>query len=120
MNVMGVLDQSGETRRESRYALALGDWLGLEAERAGSVEDLWEDFQYLLQKVGFARARLVLGDGQREWESADGPPGEPDLVETHEVNGGGAATLQMAAWSNRMSRATFEQLSEILKHNYPR
>jgi UDP-GlcNAc:undecaprenyl-phosphate GlcNAc-1-phosphate transferase len=113
MNVIGVLDQTGETRRESRYALALADWLGLEAERAGSVEDLWVDFQYLLQKVGFARATLVLGDGQREWESADGPPGDPDLAGSYEVNGGGAATLQIAAWSNRMSPATFEQVSEI-------
>src|SRR5262249_34827794 len=39
-----VLGNSLETRKRTRYVLALGRWLELEAERSESPDELWADF----------------------------------------------------------------------------
>ena len=54
-----VLGNSLETRKETRYALALGRWLELEAERAQTRQNLWCDFEFLVKKLGFCEIALI-------------------------------------------------------------
>src|SRR5262249_11934898 len=48
-----LMGKALELRRETRYALALSRWLELEAERCESLQVLWENFQFVAQKLGF-------------------------------------------------------------------
>jgi len=66
-----------EVRKAARYALALSQWFELEAERTRSPQRLWEDFGFLLRKLGYTRV-LLRGPGNQErlW-ATDAPPPAP-------------------------------------------
>ncbi|NGO40176.1 undecaprenyl/decaprenyl-phosphate alpha-N-acetylglucosaminyl 1-phosphate transferase [Limisphaera ngatamarikiensis] len=67
-----------EVRKAARYALALCQWFELEAERAACTDGLWNEFGFLLGKLGYTRVEMHGPDGQvRTWQR-NGPP-EADL-----------------------------------------
>jgi UDP-GlcNAc:undecaprenyl-phosphate GlcNAc-1-phosphate transferase len=57
------LGKSLSLRKETRYALSLDRWIVLAAERHGSVEILWEDYQFVAKKLGFSKVGLTLAGG---------------------------------------------------------
>ena len=90
-----VLGHSLDMRQDIQYALCLSRWLEMEAMRAESVEALYEDFLFILRKLGFSYAKLTLGDGTRTWQAA-ASPNNGRRVE-HELQGGHAGILELAA-----------------------
>jgi len=65
----GQLGKSLALRKETRYALILSQWLEMEVERHHSVEELWQDYQFVVKKLGFSRVRLVLPDSAHTWQA---------------------------------------------------
>jgi UDP-GlcNAc:undecaprenyl-phosphate GlcNAc-1-phosphate transferase len=58
-------------RRETRYVMALGHWLELEAERCASPEELWDNFQFLARKMDLYEVRLKVEQGELVWRNFD-------------------------------------------------
>jgi UDP-GlcNAc:undecaprenyl-phosphate/decaprenyl-phosphate GlcNAc-1-phosphate transferase len=108
-----VLENSRELRKETQYALALGRWLEMEAERAGSMDSLWTDFAYAAKKLGFAGVRLTLPDGERNWKTPEPVPESARLYDMHQLNAGSRMTLHFDGNNAEMSSRVFEHLAEL-------
>lgn len=110
-----VLENSQEVRKETHYALALANWLELEAERAESLEALWEDYVFSLRKMGFASVTLEANFGRREWER----PREGEVWSSvHQLNLEGMTALKLQGDSGNMSQRVFEQVSELAAESW--
>lgn len=106
-----VLENSLELRKQTHYALALADWLELEAERADSAESLWSDYTFALQKLGFKAVRMTTHDGLRSWQTPE-PCARP-LIRKLELQIDGPVQLEFIVCSDRMSSRVCEHLSEL-------
>jgi UDP-GlcNAc:undecaprenyl-phosphate GlcNAc-1-phosphate transferase len=84
-----VVGESLDMRRETQYALTLTHWLELEGGRRHSAEELWSDLVFAVQRLGYTSAKLVLADGQRAWEQAEGDQATRSVVQ--ELQGGASA-----------------------------
>lgn len=72
------LGSTAEVRKAARYALALCNWFELEAERCRCPEEVWEEFGFVLRKLGYRRVRLHSAAGPgRTWVHPDGPADPP-------------------------------------------
>lgn len=58
-------------RKQTRYALALSRWLEMEAEQHRSMDELWQDYQFVAKKLGFPQVRLLLPNGASIWQAED-------------------------------------------------
>ncbi len=70
-SLRGVLSEMTSLRKETRYIMTLGQWLELEAERCGSPEELWENFQFLALKLNLLEVRLALVNGELVWKKPE-------------------------------------------------
>lgn len=107
------LGQSLRLRKETHYALTLDRWFTLEAERRGRVEDLWEDYQFVVKKLGFAGLKLTLpGGATRAWQ-ADGFDAQtvPHLQAAHEISDG--TVVELTAASHAMPEVLFTLLGDL-------
>ena len=105
-----VLENSQEVRKEAHYALAHANWLELQAERADSLEELWEDFLFAVRKMGFCAATLETNFGKREWRR---PPEGAEWVSVHDLSLEGMTVLRLHGDSGSMSERVFEHISEL-------
>ena len=71
-----VVGKSLAMRPEVQYALCIANWLEMEGGRVASVENLWSDFNFVAQKLGFTYVKLTLPDGERVWEQPSLPRAE--------------------------------------------
>jgi UDP-GlcNAc:undecaprenyl-phosphate/decaprenyl-phosphate GlcNAc-1-phosphate transferase len=90
-----VVGNSLEMREEIHYALTLMRWLTLEGSRRNSAEDLWLDFVFAAQRLGFTSIKLTLADGHRIWERANGSHPTHTVVEV--LQAGRLGTLELKA-----------------------
>lgn len=99
-------------RKETRYALTLSQWLEMEAERRGCVFELWQDYQFVVRKLGFAEVQLALPDGVHVWRAV-GP--ETGLTRLHRTRHalGGKSSVEFAAYEDVLPEALFELLTEL-------
>jgi UDP-GlcNAc:undecaprenyl-phosphate GlcNAc-1-phosphate transferase len=108
----GQLGQSRVLRKETRCALVLSRWLELQAERCDSVHGLWRDYQFVVNKFGFSRVRLVLKDGADTW-NLDGYKEETGRLQhiCHEMSGG--TIIEFSADKAVLPEKLFELLAEL-------
>jgi UDP-GlcNAc:undecaprenyl-phosphate GlcNAc-1-phosphate transferase len=107
-----LLGKSLALRRETRYALTLSRWFQLEAERYHSVEELWQDYQFIVKKLGFSRVRLVLPDGANTWEAEGFDEKGVGLQEAcHEIGDG--SVLEFTADRRVLPEALFKLLADL-------
>ncbi len=107
------LGQSLRLRKETRYALTLDRWFLLEAERRGRVDDLWEDYQFVVRKLGFSRLKLTVpGHATRVWqaESFDAQA-VPHHQAVHEISDG--TVVDLTADSRVMPEVLFTLLGDL-------
>lgn len=100
-------------RKASQYALVLGQWLELEAERSPSLDALWQDYEFMVRKIGFQRVRLEADGVQRLWESPTAPP--TPLAQQCVMPLNHATHKKMTFWADadRMPDRVFDQVSEL-------
>ena len=77
------------------------------------MEALWQDYTFMLGKLGLARVRLVMGDAERVWESRGYSPRPEMLRETHELGAGRVMTLEFFGDEREMTPRMFEHLTEL-------
>jgi UDP-GlcNAc:undecaprenyl-phosphate GlcNAc-1-phosphate transferase len=112
IEVGSQLGQSLRLRKETRYALTLDRWFLLEAERRGRLEDLWEDYQFVVKKLGFCRLKLTLpGRPTRIWQAEGFDPLATHLQAAHEISDG--TVVELTAASNAMPEAHFSLLGDL-------
>ena len=106
------LTRSLQLREETRYALTLARWLEMEADRRDSVYELWQDYQFVVKKLGFSEVKVTLPDGANTWRAAGPPHPSAQLQRTrHETPSG--AMIDFAAEQTVMSDSLFELLAEL-------
>jgi UDP-GlcNAc:undecaprenyl-phosphate/decaprenyl-phosphate GlcNAc-1-phosphate transferase len=88
-----VLGSSIEVRGEVQYALALGHLFQLEAARAPSSDSLFEDFLFMVCKLGFTQVRLRLPEGSKVW-TQEGVAGALSQWR-HDLGGGRSASIEL-------------------------
>ena len=106
------MSKSRALRRETRYALVLSQWLEMEAERRESVHGLWEDYQFVVKKLGFAWVRLVLPDGANTWQAAGFETRAGNLLRVHHELSR-HSLIEFAAEENVLPQKLFELLAEL-------
>ncbi len=111
--VWRVVGDSIEVRKEAQYALALGQWFELEAERSATAEALWLEYEFLVRKVGFAAVHLETDGWRQTWASgAAGPP--PEVVKRRvALHHNTQQALEFAVDPARMSVRMFDQLTDL-------
>jgi UDP-GlcNAc:undecaprenyl-phosphate GlcNAc-1-phosphate transferase len=70
-----VVRSSLSMREEVHYALSLAHWLELESRRTTSPDELWPDFVFAADKLGFASLKLTLQGEHRFWQRDRGLSG---------------------------------------------
>lgn len=114
-SLRSYVDESIRSRQDNRNAIILKGWFVAEVERAGSGEDVWSDFQFVLKKMGISRAVLTIADEQRDWSlSQKGSlEEESSRVETHSLSGEIPAILVLAASKEDFTENQFALLADI-------
>jgi UDP-GlcNAc:undecaprenyl-phosphate GlcNAc-1-phosphate transferase len=104
-----VLGGSLEIRSEIQYALHQTRWLAMEGARCKSIESLWEDLVFVAKKLGFAKVRLELEDGEKIWQLPD--VSEADCYcSRHELPGKSNNVLELCAPRSKQGREKFSQM----------
>ncbi len=103
-------------RQETRYALTLGRWLEMEAERRDSIDELWQDFQFLVHKLGFSTVRLALEDGVKSWESPEPHDPATHRQTRHEMSGG--TVVEFSADPTSLPDKMYELLTELAAESW--
>jgi UDP-GlcNAc:undecaprenyl-phosphate GlcNAc-1-phosphate transferase len=101
-----VVGESINMRQDTQYALTLMHWLALEGGRRNTVEELWSDLVFAVQRLGYTSAKLVLADGQRVWEQTNGCPPTRSVVQ--ELQGGRLGRLELNASLSETSQGAIE------------
>jgi len=102
-----------QIRKASQYTLLLGQWLELEAERSPSLDALWQDYEFLVRKIGFQRVRLEADGMERVWESANQPPTPEAQCSVLPLNHAKHKTMTFWADADKMPEQVFDQVSEL-------
>lgn len=106
------LTRSLQLREETRYALTLARWLEMEADRRNSVYELWQDYQFVVKKLGFSEVKVTLSDGANTWRVARASNATGQLQRTRHQTPSGAM-IDFAAEHAVMSDSLFELLAEL-------
>lgn len=107
------MGQSLSLRKETRYALTLDRWFVMAAERHGSVENLWEDYQFVIKKLGFSKVRLMLPDGiTRAWQAEGFNEQAGEFWQAaHEISDG--TVIELTAGKEVMPEIVFSLLGDL-------
>ncbi len=106
------LGKSLALRKETRYALTLSQWLVMEVERHQSVDELWQDYQFVVKKLGFSFLELALPDGTKTWRVENFNEQTNDLRHSrHEIGHG--TVVALAAEKEVMSNVLFSLLGDL-------
>ena len=110
-----LVSNSVQLRRDVEYGLALGRWLELEGGRGPGLGRLWQDYQFMLSRMGFCRVEVSVGEARRTAELvAAAGNGTPEAsMEFGMVMGGATLTLVFSAFRERLDLYQFEHLSEL-------
>ena len=106
-----VLGGSLEMRSEIQYALHQTRWLAMEGARCKDIESLWEDLVFIAKKLGYAKVRLELEDGEKIWQL-------PDVAEAdcccsrHELPGSTRNVLELCASRSLPGQEKFSSADE--------
>ena len=111
--ISSQLGKSLALRKETQYALTLNRWLVMEVERHGSVDELWEDYQFVIRKLGFSRVKIVLPNGTTNtWQAEDFEEGSAAFNSAaHEISDG--TIIEVAANKTLMSDVLFNLLGDL-------
>src|SRR6185295_15328148 len=102
-----------ELRKDIQYALLVRNWLEMESERVGSLDELWADFIFLARKLGFSKVALKFDGRTCAWEANVDAHSLLSHTITHELHLGGDTVLLVLRAPENMDRKRFELLSDL-------
>ena len=108
----GTLGNMAQLRKETRYALCLGSWLELEAERCASERELWDAMVFFAGKVGVQRLKLTLTEGELVWQRGE-LAGKQLHCHSWPVGLGNARMLEFAADTESTPAKVFDHIAEL-------
>lgn len=102
-------------RWDARNALHLKNWLVVEAERADSGLNLWQDYKFVLKKMGFCRASLTLGMETRTFYVPNTAHDKPDSLhyQTHTIDDDSPVEITLYAEKQHLSERQFNLLADL-------
>ena len=101
-------------RKETRYALALCQWLEMEAERCEDLQELWTTYLFITRKLGFSQVKLILARGQAvERDQMLSQPSTDFHRNRHEMPLANIKAIEFASESSAMAPRLFEHLTEL-------
>ena len=109
-----VVGNSLEMRKETRYALTISRWLEMEAERSSALSELWADYVFMMQKIGFTDVKLTQG-AAATLHSTSSASQHPSGTHTTcvEVPLHNASAIEFVAPANAFQPKMFELLGEL-------
>jgi UDP-GlcNAc:undecaprenyl-phosphate GlcNAc-1-phosphate transferase len=118
-NWSGIKSQFGHLlaiRKETSYALSLDRWVVISAERHGSIDALWGDYQIMVAKLGFSEVSITVpGSPLRTW-TADGSLAGETLTAVHEISDG--TVIKFGALKSRMPEVIFSLLGDLASETW--
>jgi UDP-GlcNAc:undecaprenyl-phosphate GlcNAc-1-phosphate transferase len=90
-----VVRSSLRMRGEVQYALSLARWLELESLRHSSPAELWPDFVFAADKLGFDSLKLTLQGEHKLWRRRSGTPS--DVWQRYDFPSGQHGSIEFAA-----------------------
>lgn len=108
-----VVGNSLEMRKETRYALILSQWMELEAERADKVEDLWEDYHFILRKLGYSKISMFLAGSQPPMVASLNSAGTfAEQCAKHDIGIGNVIAVELTS-SEQLDTKKFDLMAEL-------
>jgi UDP-GlcNAc:undecaprenyl-phosphate GlcNAc-1-phosphate transferase len=110
-----VLSDSLQSRRDTRNALYLKNWLIVEAERADTGKNLWSDYRFVLKKMGICRAELKIGEELRSFYVPNTQHEDAEALwkETHATHGLLPVELALYGEREHFSETQFALVADI-------
>jgi UDP-GlcNAc:undecaprenyl-phosphate GlcNAc-1-phosphate transferase len=68
LNIKQLFLESINTRSETQNAIKLSKWIVVEVERIRQAEHLWNDYQWVLKKLGYSKVVISIGGEERIYE----------------------------------------------------
>ena len=116
ITLLGMRNELNETlqvRQDSRTAIYLRDWFLLETERADSGSNLWEDYRFILKKMGICRAELSIGDIKRTFSLSDSTSDDLERMWHAKHSIGGQVDLHLYADREKFTENHFALIADI-------
>ena len=112
------LGQLLSLRKETRYALTLDRWLVMAAERDGSLDTLWEDYRFVVKKLGFSKVSVKLqGAPARSWQAERFDENSGDYQQAaHEISDG--TVIEFVADRRVMPEVVFNLLGDLASESW--
>ena len=85
----------------------------IETERADSGSNLWEDYSFILKKMGICQAELTIGEIKRTFSLSGSPSADLERVWHAEHSIGEQATLRVCADRENFSENHFSLIADI-------
>jgi UDP-GlcNAc:undecaprenyl-phosphate GlcNAc-1-phosphate transferase len=108
-----LLADSVVRRKHTKYALLLGQLLSLESERSRSVNDLWENFGFILEKLEFRTVQLKSADHQMLWKSIRHSETKNQRSIVQEIRSNGISEMVFTCDFDKWDEETLRLLSEL-------
>ena len=101
-------------RKETRYALAICQWLEMEAERCETLQELWTTYLFVTRKLGLAQVKLILDSGRTVSRTEFIRHQSSDFHRNrHEMPLANIKAIEFAGESSAMSPQLFEHVTEL-------
>jgi len=114
-----LLTNAIRKRKETQYALLLGRWLEMEAERSKNLENLWTDFVFVAQRLGFCKVRVKSVSGMNHWQSSQTMTSADEGRMMHlEVGGEMPVEFDFYAAATSLDDEMFKFLAELAAESW--
>jgi len=101
-------------RKETRYALALCEWLEMEAERCEHLQELWTTYLFITRKLGLSQVKLVLESGGDLARNLAAPRAGTEFHrQRRDLPLANLRAIEFGSESSAMSPRLFEHLTEL-------
>jgi len=108
-----VVRSSLRMRDQIQYALSLTRWLELEGRRTTSPDELWPDFVFAANKLGFVSLKVTLEGEHRFWQRPNGSLGA--VYQRYDCPDRNYGSLEFMAPSCPLHRSALEDAAQCHK-----
>jgi UDP-GlcNAc:undecaprenyl-phosphate GlcNAc-1-phosphate transferase len=106
-------------RKETRYALAICQWLEMEAERCATLQELWTTYLFVTRKLGLSQVKLVLDNGHAVGRTEFIRQQSSEFHRNrHEMQLANIKAIEFAGDTSSMTPQLFEHITELAAESW--